>query len=215
MLEEACRQVAVWHKQFPSAPPLTLSVNLSPRQFQKPTLVADVTQALHQAGLPARCLKLEITESVLMQDVEATIKILWELKNFGLQIAIDDFGTGYSSLSYLKRLPLDVLKIDRSFVSGIGESAEDTAIVHAIMALARSLSLKVTGEGIETAEQASLLGEWGCDRGQGYLFSKPLDDQAVGALLQMAANGEPIRSGIEQTARPIPTEQQLAASTAC
>ena len=190
VLEEACRQVAAWHGQFPSEPPLTLSVNLSPRQFQKPFLVADVSRALHEAGLPARCLKLEITEGVLMRDVEATIRTLWQLKNLGLQIAIDDFGTGYSSLSYLKRLPLDVLKIDRSFVSGIGQSQEDTAIVHAIMALAKSLNLKVTGEGIETAEQAALLGEWGCDRGQGYLFSKPLDGQAAGALLQVAADGE-------------------------
>ncbi len=188
VLEEACRQVAAWHEQFPSEPPLTLSVNLSPRQFQKPFLVADVSRALHEAGLPARCLKLEITEGVLMRDVEATIRTLWELKNLGLQIAIDDFGTGYSSLAYLKRLPLDVLKIDRSFVSGIGQGQEDTAIVRAIMALAKSLNLKVTGEGIETTEQAALLGDWGCDRGQGYLFSRPLDGQAASALLEAAAN---------------------------
>jgi len=122
-----------------------------------------------------------------MRDVEATIRTLWELKDLGLQLAIDDFGTGYSSLSYLKRLPLDVLKIDRSFVSGIGHNQEDTAIVHAIMALAKSLNLTVTGEGIETAEQAALLGEWGCDRGQGYLFSRPLDGQSAGILLEAAA----------------------------
>ncbi len=215
VLEEACRQVAAWHEQFPSEPPLTLSVNLSPRQFQKPFLVADVSRALHEAGLPARCLKLEITEGVLMRDVEATIRTLWDLKNLGLQIAIDDFGTGYSSLSYLKRLPLDVLKIDRSFVSGIGQSQEDTAIVHAIMALAKSLNLTVTGEGIETAEQAALLGEWGCDRGQGYLFSKPLDGRATGALLQVAADGEHVlRSNHDennQAADPLPADHHLAA----
>ncbi len=216
VLEEACRRVAAWHTQFPSEPPLTLSVNLSPRQFQKPGLVADVTSALQKAGLPARCLKLEITEGVLMRDVEATIRTLWELKNLGLQIAVDDFGTGYSSLAYLKRLPLDVLKIDRSFVSGIGQSQEDTAIVHTIMALAKSLNLKVTGEGIETAEQAALLGEWGCDRGQGYLFSEPLDDEAAGALLQVAADGERVlrsrcREADQATALPA-WEQHLAAS---
>ena len=194
VLEEACRQVAAWHRQFTSEPPLTLSVNLSPRQFQKPFLVADITKALHEAGLPACCLKLEITEGVLMRDVEATIRTLWELKNLGLQIAVDDFGTGYSSLAYLKRLPLDVLKIDRSFVSGIGQNPEDTAIVHAIMALAKSLNLKVTGEGIEMAEQAALLGEWGCDRGQGYLFSRPLDGEAASFLLQAAADDKDLFS---------------------
>ena len=187
VLEEACRQVAFWHGQHPTKPPLTLSVNLSPRQFQQFSLVKDVAQVLENTKLPAGCLKLEITESVIMQDVEATIQTLWDLKELGLKLAIDDFGTGYSSLSYLKRLPIDVLKIDQSFVSGIGHNQEDTAIVHAIMALAKSLNLKVVGEGIETAEQATLLKQWGCDRGQGYLFSKPLDSQKAGALLGTSA----------------------------
>jgi diguanylate cyclase (GGDEF)-like protein/PAS domain S-box-containing protein len=191
VLEEACRQVAAWHGQFPTEPPLILSVNLSPRQFQQPSIVADVAQALEESGFPASCLKLEITEGIIMQDVEATIRTLWELKGLGLQIAVDDFGTGYSSLSYLKRLPLDVLKIDRSFVSGIGHNQEDTAIVHAIMAMAKSLNFKVTGEGIETAEQSALLGQWGCDCGQGYLFSKPLDSVKAGALLEAAAHSRP------------------------
>jgi diguanylate cyclase (GGDEF)-like protein/PAS domain S-box-containing protein len=187
VLEEACRQVAAWHGQFPNQPPLMLSVNLSPRQFQQPSLVADVARALEKSGFPANCLKLEITEGIIMRDVEATIRTLWELKGLGLQIAVDDFGTGYSSLSYLKRLPLDVLKIDRSFVSGIGHNHEDTAIVHAIMAMAKSLNFKVTGEGIETAEQLALLGEWGCDSGQGYLFSRPLDRVKAGVMLGSAA----------------------------
>jgi diguanylate cyclase (GGDEF)-like protein/PAS domain S-box-containing protein len=187
VLEEACRQAAAWHGQFPTQPPLILSVNLSPRQFQQPSIVADVARALEESGFPANCLKLEITEGVIMRDVEATIRTLWELKGLGLQIAVDDFGTGYSSLSYLKRLPLDVLKIDRSFVSGIGHNPEDTAIVHAIMAMAKSLNFKVTGEGIETAEQLALLDQWGCDSGQGYLFSKPLDSRKAGALLESAA----------------------------
>lgn len=113
VLEEACRQVVAWHDQFPAEPRLTLSVNLSPRQFQEPSLVSDAAAALGSAGLPASCLKLEITESVIMRDAEATIRTLWELKVLGLKLAVDDFGTGYSSVSYLKRLPLDVLKIDR------------------------------------------------------------------------------------------------------
>jgi diguanylate cyclase (GGDEF)-like protein/PAS domain S-box-containing protein len=187
VLEEACRQVAAWHGQFRTQPPLVLSVNLSPRQFQQPSIVADVARALEESGFPANCLKLEITEGIIMLDVEATIRTLWELKGLGLQIAVDDFGTGYSSLSYLKRLPLDVLKIDRSFVSGIGHNQEDTAIVHAIMAMAKSLNFKVTGEGIETAEQLALLGEWGCDWGQGFLFSKPLDRAKAEALLESTA----------------------------
>jgi diguanylate cyclase (GGDEF)-like protein/PAS domain S-box-containing protein len=186
VLEQACLQLSEWHRQFPSVPALTLSVNLSPRQFQKPFLVADVIQALFEAGLPASCLKLEITESVIMRDVEATIRTLWELKELGVRIAIDDFGTGYSSLSHLKRLPLDVLKIDRSFISGIVDDSEATAIVRTIMALAKSLNLKVTGEGIETAEQAALLNAWGCDQGQGYHFGKPLDGEKTGALLGLA-----------------------------
>jgi EAL domain-containing protein (putative c-di-GMP-specific phosphodiesterase class I) len=188
VLEEACRQVAAWHRHFPTQPLLILSVNLSPRQFQQPSLVADVARALKNSGFPGDCLKLEITEGIIMRDVESTIRTLWELKDLGLQLAIDDFGTGYSSLSYLKRLPLDVLKIDRSFVNGIGHNQEDVAIVHAIMAMAKSLNFKVTGEGIETAEQAALLTEWGCDCGQGYLFSKPLDSDKAGALLRSAAH---------------------------
>ncbi len=186
VLEEACRQVAAWHLQRPDKPALTLSVNLSPRQFQQHSLVADVACALRNAGLPARCLKLEITEGVIVRNVEATIRTLWELKSLGLKLAIDDFGTGYSSLSYLKRLPIDVLKIDRSFVSGIGQDQADAAIIHAIMALAKSLNLKVTGEGIETAEQAALLGEWGCNQGQGYFYSKPLDSHQAAVLLGTA-----------------------------
>ncbi len=201
VLEEACQQVAAWNMQFTTKPPLTLSVNLSPRQFQQPSLVGDVAAALRNSGLPASCLKLEITESVIMRDTNATIRTLWELKDLGLQLAVDDFGTGYSSLSYLKRLSIDVLKIDRSFVGGIGQSQEDTAIVHAIMALAKSLNLKVTGEGIETAEQAALLGEWGCDRGQGYLFSKPLDSQTAGALLGAAAQQASNAGSLSEAAR--------------
>jgi diguanylate cyclase (GGDEF)-like protein/PAS domain S-box-containing protein len=191
VLEEACRQVVAWRVNIATEPPLILSVNLSPRQFQQPSIVADVARALEQSGFPGNCLKLEITEGIIMRDVETAIHTLWELKGLGLQIAVDDFGTGYSSLSYLKRLPLDVLKIDRSFVSGIGHKQEDTAIVHAILAMAKSLNFKVTGEGIETAEQLALLGEWGCDCGQGYLFSKPLDSEKVGALLESAAGLQP------------------------
>ena len=161
-----------------------VSVNLSPRQFQLPSLADDVAGTLARTGLPPRCLKLELTEGVIMQDVEATIATLQKLKGLGIQIAIDDFGTGYSSLSYLKRLPLDVLKIDRSFVKGIGQNAEDDAIVQAIISLAKSLGLSVTAEGVESGTQAAVLTAWACDRGQGYHFDRPLDAEQMGARLR-------------------------------
>lgn len=149
-------------------------------------LVESVKSALSELGLAPSSLKLEITEGVIMRDIEATIGILRELKALGVQIAVDDFGTGYSSLSYLKRLPLDVIKIDRSFVTGIGHNPEDTAIVQAIIAMAKSLNLSVTGEGVETAEQSDLLRAWGCDRGQGYLFARPLEARDLAELLRAA-----------------------------
>ena len=118
-----------------------------------------------------------------MRDIDGTIEKLWALKDLGIHLAIDDFGTGYSSLSYLKRFPVDTLKIDRSFVSGLGHDTNDTAIVRSVVALAKSLNLAVTGEGIETSEQLGQLQALGCDRGQGYLFAMPLHVDAVGAML--------------------------------
>jgi EAL domain-containing protein (putative c-di-GMP-specific phosphodiesterase class I) len=139
---------------------------------------------LRSTGLRPDCLKLEITEGVIMEDVDWTIAMTGKLKKIGVKLAVDDFGTGYSSLAYLKRLPLDVLKIDQSFIQGIGSVREDTAIVQAILSLAESLNLDVTGEGIETAEQAELLNRWNCSRGQGFFFVKPVDAEAATAFLQ-------------------------------
>ncbi|MCW6512428.1 putative bifunctional diguanylate cyclase/phosphodiesterase [Lichenifustis flavocetrariae] len=183
VLKEACRQAAIWHAQFPIDPPVVISVNLSPRQFQMPDLAEEVERTLQEAGLPARYLKLEITEGTIMLDVEATISTLSRLKAIGIKLAVDDFGTGYSSLAYLKRLPLDVLKIDRSFIKGIAENAEDKAIVQAILLLAKSLNLEVTAEGIENAEQAAMLNSWQCERGQGYYFARPMEADKATALL--------------------------------
>ena len=190
VLDVACRQVAAWHGEFTAEPPLVLSVNLSPRQFQLPHLADEVGRTLRETGLPPGCLKLEITEGVLMLDIEKTAATLRRLKDLGIKLAIDDFGTGYSSLSYLKQLPLDVLKIDRTFVSGLGQKQEDGAIVRTIISLAKSLDLTVTGEGIETEAQAGLLSAWGCDCGQGYLFGKPLDHAATGKVLHGAEKGK-------------------------
>jgi diguanylate cyclase (GGDEF)-like protein/PAS domain S-box-containing protein len=186
VLEQACRQVAAWQAEFPLDPPLVLSVNLSPRQFQQSDLVAVMARVVSDTGLAPGCLKLEITEGAIMRNVELTIRTLWQLKDLGIKLAIDDFGTGYSSLSYLKNLPLDVLKIDRSFVTGLGHDSEDNAIVQAIISLARSLNLQVTGEGIETGEQAALLSGWGCNLGQGYYYAKPQDEADITSLLRAA-----------------------------
>jgi EAL domain-containing protein (putative c-di-GMP-specific phosphodiesterase class I) len=189
VLQEACQQVARWQREFPSEPPLQVSVNLSPRQFDDPNLVADVAAALRDAQIGAALLKLEVTESLIMRDTAKSIELLKRLKDFGVTIAIDDFGTGYSSLSYLRKLPLDVLKIDRSFVQGIGTSAEDDAIVRAVISVAQSLGLSVTAEGIETREQARLLREWSCHAGQGYLFSRPLPAQEFITLFRAQSSG--------------------------
>jgi diguanylate cyclase (GGDEF)-like protein len=184
VLEQACQQVARWQREFPTEPPLQISVNLSPGQFDDPHLVDDVAAALRKAHIDAASLKLEVTEGLIMRDTEKSIETLRKLKDFGVTIAIDDFGTGYSSLSYLRKLPLDVLKIDRSFVQGIGTSAEDDAIVRAVISMAQSLGLSVTAEGIETSEQARLLREWSCQTGQGYLFSRPLPAEQFTALFR-------------------------------
>ncbi len=163
---------------------INVSVNLSARQFQQPDLVAAVRHALLDAGLEARRLKLEITESLAMQDAVATAYTLGELRTLGTKIAIDDFGTGYSSLSYLKQFPLDTLKIDRSFVVGLGLDTQDSAIVRSIIALARSLDLGTTAEGVETETQYEQLRALGCHLAQGYLLGRPAPPRSSSAAPQ-------------------------------
>jgi diguanylate cyclase (GGDEF)-like protein/PAS domain S-box-containing protein len=182
VLEDACRQVRSW-QEHNGARGLTLSVNLSPKQLQYPELVEDVSQILTRTGLDARYLQLEITERMVMDDAESNIAILRKLRDMGIRVALDDFGTGYSSLSYLKRFPVDVLKIDRSFVEGLGRVSEDTAIVRATIAFARSLGISVIAEGIETPEQLTYVRALGCDLGQGYYLSRPLPSDTAGELL--------------------------------
>lgn len=160
-----------------------LSVNLSVRQFQHPELVEDIARALRETGFDPRHLKLEITESIGIEDVGFTNATLRKLKELGIHIALDDFGTGYSGLSYIKRYPIDSLKLDRSFIAGLGKDPEDTAIINAVIGFAQALDLSVTGEGIETVEQLMELRRLGCDRGQGYYFARPLEGHAIGALL--------------------------------
>jgi diguanylate cyclase (GGDEF)-like protein len=184
VLEEACRQARRWRDLFPSDPPRTMSVNLSARQFTQPRLVDDIQRALRAARLDPRQLVLEITESVVMQDAAAAVATLNELKALGIRLAIDDFGTGYSSLAYLKRFPVDVLKVDRSFVEGLGQDAQDSAIVESVLVLAKTLGLGVTAEGIETPRQQLRLEQLGCDVGQGYLFGAPRSAEITEQLLR-------------------------------
>ena len=172
VLAEACRQAGVWHRARPDFQ-LTIRVNLSARQIAQPDLVAMVVRALEGGGIEPSSLCLEITETALMADPAAGLKVLQDLRSLGVRLAIDDFGTGYSSLSYLKRFPVDVLKIDRSFVDGLGDDPEDTAIVTAIISLARALGLRVVAEGVETRRQLVELRRLGCDRAQGFMFARP------------------------------------------
>lgn len=183
VLEEACRQVRAWQEQYPADPPLVICVNLSARQFQRQELAQDIARMLQKIGLDPRCLELEITESVVMEEAESTLNILSELRDLGVGLAIDDFGTGYSSLSYLKRFPVDSLKIDRFFVEGIGGDSENAVIVSGIITLAHTLGIQVIAEGVETADQAAHLRRIGCDLAQGDYFSKPLPGEAAGELL--------------------------------
>ena len=186
VLHEACRQVPQWQLATPGSQ-LGISVNLSARQLQQPGLVEEIAAVLRETRLEPGALRLEITETVVMHDAPATLAKLEALKALGVRLAIDDFGTGYSSLGYLKRFPVDNLKIDRSFVAGIGSDVEDSAIVRAVITVAKSLGLSVTAEGIENAEQLEHLRALGCDHGQGYYFAKPVTGDRVPALLMTTA----------------------------
>jgi diguanylate cyclase (GGDEF)-like protein/excisionase family DNA binding protein len=183
VLREACRQARAWQRAFRGARDLRISVNTSARELVEGSYVDGVKAALAESGLAPGSLTLEITESMMLADETAAIASLRRLRELGVHIVVDDFGTGYSSLSYLKRLPVDGLKIDRSFVEGLGEAREKSAIVRATIALARALGLTVTAEGIENAAQLRRLLALQCDLGQGYHFSQPLPKEAMTALL--------------------------------
>jgi diguanylate cyclase (GGDEF)-like protein/PAS domain S-box-containing protein len=183
VLEEACRQARRWEAEHPGSAALGVHVNLSARQFAQPDLAQQVARVVEAAGVDPARLCLEITESVVMDDVEATIAALLELRALGVKVGIDDFGTGYSSLSYLKRLPVDVLKIDKSFVAKLGEDMVDSAIVSSVVNLARSLGIAVVAEGVETEQQRLELRALGCPVAQGYYFSRPLSADAATDLI--------------------------------
>ena len=185
VLRTACAQARAW--QLAGHGPLRVAVNLSARQFKQKNLLHAVAAALSDTGLAAAYLELELTESMVMDNVEQATAIMGNLKALGVQLSIDDFGTGYSSLAYLRHFPIDVLKIDKSFVNDITHSSDDAAIVRAIISLAHSLRLKVIAEGVETAQQLDFLRQHGCDQMQGYLYSRPLAAPAFEALLRQAS----------------------------
>jgi EAL domain-containing protein (putative c-di-GMP-specific phosphodiesterase class I) len=181
VLSTACRQAGEFgvacHRD------LCVAVNLSVKQFRQKNLVAMIKETLNKTGLSPNLLTIEITENIVISDIEATIKTLKLLKELGIHVSIDDFGTGYSSLSYLKKMPLSELKIDKSFVDDIPDDADSCAIVKTILSLAKSLNLKTVAEGVETKKQLAFLRGEGCDEVQGYLFSKPLPATEMEALL--------------------------------
>ena len=187
VLESACRRAKFWQVKYPTIP-LFVSVNLSVKQFNQPGLVENIARALKETKRAPHCLKLEITESAFSDDVEGAVQLLMQLYALGVQLSIDDFGTGYSSLSYLQRFPINTLKIDRSFVTRMVESEENTQIVRTIVSLGKNLGMDVVAEGVETEEQVALLRQLECENGQGYLFSSPLEasqaEQYISALVR-------------------------------
>lgn len=182
VLYQACKQAKMWHGT--SSNPISVLVNVSAVQLGQPQLKEHVANVLSKTGLHPACLELEITETVLMQDAETSINTLHDLKEMGIKIAVDDFGTGYSSLAYLKRLPIDILKIDRTFIRDLSINSDSSAIVTAITALAKSLNLTIVAEGVETKEQFDYLCIKKCDRAQGFLISKPLNTDAIARFLK-------------------------------
>ncbi len=188
ILREACRQMQRWSTQFPQLEALTINVNLASKQFSRPDLTEQIRHILDDTQLAPVQLKLEITESTIMENAKLMVATLHQLKSLGIQLAIDDFGTGYSSLSYLRRFPIDTLKIDQSFIHRIGIDRGNSEIIRTIVTLAHTLKMNVTAEGVETAAQQDQLIHMGCEYGQGYFFSTPLDaNQAIALLTNSAA----------------------------
>jgi EAL domain-containing protein (putative c-di-GMP-specific phosphodiesterase class I) len=186
VLREACRQAKQMQTLLAAVAPLTVAVNLSVLQLQHSDIVADVSDALAESGLAASSLTLEITETVMMTDTDTALQRLDDLKGLGVRLAMDDFGTGYSSLSYLSQLPVDIVKMDRSFLRA-GASPRASALASVVVGLGETLQLDVVAEGIEYDEQRTALRDLGCDLGQGFLFARPMDFQSTLEYLRVAA----------------------------
>jgi EAL domain-containing protein (putative c-di-GMP-specific phosphodiesterase class I) len=200
VLHTGCLQIKEWERA--GLPLLRLAVNISTRQFRDPELVAMISTALSETRLPAQMLNLEITESTAMDDVDLAIGTLTELRALGMGTSIDDFGTGYSSLAYIKNLPVNEIKIDRSFLSGATTQPEDRAIVQTAVQLARSLNLSSVGEGVETEEQLALLREIGCHMFQGSLLARPLPAHELGKVLKRGTASHAENAAAPRTVAP-------------
>ncbi|HSI89385.1 MAG TPA: bifunctional diguanylate cyclase/phosphodiesterase [Pyrinomonadaceae bacterium] len=211
ILKETTRQIAEWQRISPDYRSLMVSVNISGKHLKNDNLIDDIEVALEDSGIDPRTLKLEFTESTAMENAEHSINLLKRLKQIGVQLSIDDFGTGYSSLSYLHRLPVDTLKIDRSFVTGVGERGENSGILQTIISLAKNLNMRVVAEGIETRPQLAVLQNLGCDYGQGYLLSKPKPPLDIERALYERPTWLPYGSVIESVnGREAPAEDRAS-----
>jgi EAL domain-containing protein (putative c-di-GMP-specific phosphodiesterase class I) len=189
VLRSACQQMQVWREEYALPPDFEISVNLSANQCREPHLVREVAEILHQTGLPAVNLNLELTESILLDNLKEAKTALEALKGLGVGLKMDDFGTGYSSLKYLCELPFDCLKIDRSFISDLDKNNRDSdEMIRTILQMARNLSMETIAEGIETSQHLIRLKEMGCEFGQGYLFSRPI--RAADAEIMLKANSQ-------------------------
>lgn len=188
VLKEACRQLQAWHLKFPQRTEIAISINLASKQLRDPEFIKQLDMVIAETGLDGSALKLELTESMLVDNIESVLQTLSSIRARGIELSIDDFGTGYSSLSYLPRFPINTLKIDRSFVSQMTFDAENLEIVRAIASLAHSIGIDVVAEGIETVEQLEILQTLGCEYGQGYLISKPLDSHSAAEFIKKSSN---------------------------
>ena len=183
VIRRACQQIKLWLDQEIWQDGLTLAVNISPRQFRRPQFVNEVSDILQETDIPQRHLEIEITEGMVIHNIEEIVEKLNHIRELGVMVSIDDFGMGYSSLSYLKKLPIDTLKIDQSFIRDLPNDLDDAAIVTAIIAMAKQLNLRVIAEGVETKQQINFLHENDCLEFQGYYFSKPMPISEFESLL--------------------------------
>lgn len=198
VIEESCRQMRQWQEQFAAARPMVINVNLSARQLEQKDLVEQIAKVLEETGLNPNCLKLEITESVIMSNAEEAVETVCALRRMGVRVSIDDFGTGYSSLSYLHRFPINTLKVDRSFISRIGNADEHSEIIRTIITLAFNLGIDVVAEGVENVEQLDFLREMKCSYGQGFYYSRPVNSLSAAGMIEKLKQTElsPIVSSV-------------------